>query len=388
MSIDKSSVTIFKLIWDCEFYYRLLISISKIKDNGISTLLSSIILREFTVFIQEMSKYAPDIEKAILEDTSKVFKDSYQSIRDRIHYFTSQPFDYLAEKSNAENIIQNLQAHHLTRPIDSLSAFRYDLSYIKVGNMVYFSSLDVNMLACGTPLEKDGRIIGDVLKQYSTDLSSIIANIKRGFTVSEIDGLINLGDLCLNGAASNIEFYDGKFDVAVSRSGFPEYLTAISLRILSDVGSLRYMVEELFADEWVNTYHLYFFTRLIAIRFDEISDAIYVIDKDFPGDESNAFIELLKTNGIYPFPDDIRLIAKKLRNSIHYNPSGEIWSIDFNKSFYWHQNFLKQASTKSSLLANWPDDYLILKDKMLAHLELLHKLLSEIYDFQLKQFKE
>ena len=176
----------------------------------------------------------------------------------------------------------------------------------------------------------------------------------------------------------NIELSNGKFDTAVENSGYSNYFTAILLRLLNDLGSLLYCVKTLFLDDWINTYHLYFFTRLIAVRFDEISDAIYIIDKNFPCEESTVFIELLKTNNIYPLPEDIRVIARKLRNSIHYNSQNEIWDIDLSKSFYWHFNFLKQASVGNSYFSDWPDDFIVLKDKMLACLGGLHALLSEI----------
>lgn len=77
-------------------------------------------------------------------------------------------------------------------------------------------------------------------------------------------------------------------------------------------------------------------------------------------------------------------MAKKLRNSIHYNSSNEIWNVDFSRSFYWHDNFLKQASTKTYRLTQWPSDYIVIKNDMIEHLRLLHEYLSELFDFKLK----
>lgn len=384
MLIDKNNMTSMKLLWDCEFYYKLITGFIEANDNRTSTLLSAIILRECTVFIQEMSLYLPIIEEAILSDCSNLFKNSYQIIRNRVHYFTSQPFDYLTEKSNAENMIRKIQKHSLTRPVDDMSAFRYDLSYIKVENMLCFSNIDVAILFEGTSIENKGNIIGHALKQYSTDLARIISSMKQGIANTDLKYIIKLEDLIPNNEEFTVEFFDGKFDVAVEKQGFTEFLTIISLRILSDIGSLQYMVSKLFDAEWRDSYHLYFFTRLIAIRFDEISDAIYKIDTDFPEGEAVEFISSLKSRNIYPFPEDIRLIAKKMRNSIHYNSSNEIWNIDLEKQFYWYDNFLKQASTKNTNLTVWPDDYMLLKDKMLAHLDLLHKWFSEVFDYELK----
>ena len=382
--IDKSFITTSRLLWDCEFHYKLLSSIIKISDSKVSALLSSIILRECTVFVQEMSKYIPSMEEIILTDTSKVFSDSYRLIRDKIHYFSSQPFCYSTEEAIAKSVARRMQLYYLTRPIDDMSVFRYDLSYVKVDDVIYSSSMDIHMLIDGTPIEKNGKILPDVLRQYCKDLASLISSVRQGFVGTNLDEMIHLDDFCLSSERTNVELFDGKLDVAVRKSGFSEYLTILSLRFLSDLGSLIYMIKKLFTDDWINSHYLYFLARLIAIRFDEISDAVYRIDKDFPNDEAIDFINLLKANDIYPFPEDLRLVAKRLRNSIHYNSSSEIWSLNFNKSFYWHENFLKQARTKSSSFTNWPDDYLILKDQMLTHLELLHNLLSSIFDYKLK----
>lgn len=388
MLMDKDNVTNIKLIWDCEFYYNLLTGFIKTNDNKISTLLSSIILRECTVFVMETMSYVPDIEEAVLNDISKLFRDSYPIIRDRIHYFTSQPFDYIVEKTIAENAIQKVQEYFLTRPVDDISAFRYDISYLKFEDKIYLSSIDISLLLEGTLIENNGQIIGPALEKYSSDLASIISSLKNGFSNAKLKDIIKLENLIPNKINFDIEFFNGKFDTAVERSRESRHLTVILLRFISDIGSLKYLVNKLFKPEWEETYYLYFFTRLIAIRFDEISDAIYEIENNFPKNETDNFISVLREKNIYPFPKDLRLIAKKLRNSIHYNSSSEIWNIDFSKTFYWYDNFLKQASTNIFKFTSWPNDYLVIKDRMLAHLELLHVWLTDMFDCGLKNIQD
>lgn len=382
--MDKNNITILRLFGDCEFYYNLIKGFTQIKNYNITGLLSPFILSECTVFVHEALSYL-NMEKVVSKDTSKLFKDSYHVIRNRIHYFPSKPFDFSFEKENSENMIRKIQSHFLTRPVDNLYSLRYDLSYGKIENKIYFSNIDIYSLLNGTNIEKNGNIIGDALKQYCKDLSSIISSIRQGIVDSSSNFTIKLNDLCLNTTDFNIEYFDGKFDIATKSLGFSEYITLIALRFLNNIGSLIYVVNKLFDLQWIDTYYLYFFTRLIAIRFDEISDAIYRIENDFPPDISGDFITLLKSKNIYPFPDDLRSSARKLRNSIHYNPLSEIWDIDFGKSFYWHDNFLKQASSSLFSLKIWNDDYIMFKNKMLSHLESFHELLANMFDYELKK---
>ena len=386
MSLDKNNTTILRMVWDCEFYYELLISITKVETPKVMAFLSSLLLRELTVFVQEMFRFVPQVEKAFLESSSKLFQKTYPIIRDRIHYFTSQPFDYENEKLMAESMLERVQSSFLTRPKDDTYQMRYDLLYLKVENVLCACSIDLYSLVNGTDIEKNGKVINEVVKQYVIDLSSVISNVRRGFSSRKLSKIFSLSSLCIENITS-IELYNGKFDVAVSKSGFSDYLTIILLRLFSDIGSLLYFIKKLFVSDWENTYYLYFFTKLIAIRFDEISDAIYKIETEFPTDESSAFMELVKSQNIYPFPEDLRLVAKRLRNSIHYNPRNEIWNIDLSKTFYWYDNFLKQASTKDLPLKNWPNDYFVLKDRMLTHLELLHTQLATVFDHELVRAK-
>jgi len=332
MLLDKTNTTNIKLVWDCEFYYRVLDAYTKANNPAVFSLLASTITRECTVFVLEMAKYLPDIESAISESSSSLFEDAYKIIRNRIHYFTSKPFNYLSEKSSTESLVYEIQKHHMTRPKDDISFLRYDLSYIKSDEMLYCSSYDVNALIYGTQIWKNGAVIPNAIKQYCFDLASIISSVRQGFNSSDISQIMRLNELKINTKNININFYDGKFDLAVERTGFSVLLTAISLRIISDIGSVLYLVQKLFINDWDNTYYLYFFTRLIAIRFDEISDAIYAVDKHFPKEESKSLLEMLKSNNIYPFPEYLRLVAKKLRNTIHYNSSNEIWSIEMGNA--------------------------------------------------------
>jgi hypothetical protein len=383
MLLDKTNATNIRLLWDCEFYYNLLLGVIKINNNSIIALIASAVIRECTVFVKEMAMYNPKIGEAISSSSSQLFKKTYPLVRDRIHYFTSNPVDYLKEKSDFENTIHQIQSFFLTRPMDDLYSWRYDLSYLKVKNTIYTSSIDMYFLFRGTDIQKSGNIFGPAIKQYSADLASMISSSRHGFTDSGLGDLIHLPDLCVGAEDSDIGFFDGKFDLAVKRSGFSEHLTVVLLRILSDIGSLRYIVENLFT-RWSDTYYLYFFTRWIAIRFDEISDAMYRIEKHFPADESAKFINFVKSEALYPFPENFRLIAKRLRNSIHYNAHSEIWDIDFGKSFFWHNNFLKQACTNKTALSSWPKDYHFIKNEMMTHLSSFHECLAEIFDYDLK----
>ena len=258
MLIDKKNVTSIKIMWDCEFYHQLIKGFLKIKDNRVGTLLASIMLRECTVFVMEMASYFPVIEDVISSDCSNLFRDTYTLIRNRIHYFTSQPFDYTSEKSSAENTISDIQNRYLTRPVDDISVFRYDLSYIKVEDVLFLSSIDIAILFEGTAIEQKGCIIGHALKQYSADLAGIISVVKQAISNSELEQIVRLEELMPHHNANNIEFFDGKFDIAVNRLGNSKFLTIISLRMLSDIGSLLYIVKKLFDVNWSSSYHLYF----------------------------------------------------------------------------------------------------------------------------------
>jgi len=382
MTVDKANTTSFRLLWDSEFYYQLLKGLIALNDTAAWTLLSSFAIRACTVFVHEMTNYEPHIGEAVLNSSTKLFKDSYPIIRDRIHYFSSHPFNYESEKADSITIVGDMQKSFITKPKDAIYHLRHDLSYIKHGDEICCSSMDINALTYGTPLWKNGQVIGKAIEQYSADLSSIISSVRAGFVSTGMGKIIFLDELLPTQIVRPV-FFDGKFDIAVEKSEFTEYVTALSLRMLSDVGSLLFFVDAAFTNKWNESNWLYFVVRLIAIRYDEISDAIYKIATEFPHDESALFIKLLTRNGIYPFPRNIRQVAKRLRNSIHYNSDSEIWSVDLSKSFYWHDCFLKQASVTSMKFEKWPTDYIMLKNAMMSHLNKLHELLSNIFDCEL-----
>ena len=383
MLLDKRNTTNCRLMWDCEFYFRLIKGFIGFNNGIISAMLSSVVVRECTVFVQEAIDFEQNLKTATEESTSKLFKKSFPVLRDKTHYFTSQPFSYYAEKETYETIINGIQQSFFTRPKDDMYHSRNDLSYVKSNGLIYCSSIDMYALTHGTAIEKNGEVFGEAIMQYCKDLASIISGIQKGFSKTGESIMIQLQDLSPK-QNLDVSFYDGKFDVAVESIECSEFITALALRMLNDIGTLRFVVDTGFDDNWSDTNVLYFIVRLIAIRFDEISDAIYKISTEFPEEESKQFVKLLTDAGVLPFPENIRQAAKRLRNSIHYNSDSEIWSIDFSKPFYWYNCFLKQASVKSYPVEKWPDGYIELKNEMMEHLDKLHKLLSSIFDCELK----
>jgi hypothetical protein len=349
----------------------------------ISSLLSTVVIRECTVFVKEMIDFEQNLKSAVEDSTSKLFQNSFPVIRDKIHYFPSQPFSYDTEKETYANIIDGIQQHFLTRPKDDIYHLRNDLSYIKSNGLIYCSSVDMYALTHGTSIVKDGEVHGRAIMQFCQDLASIISNVQRGFSATEVSKLISLHDLSPKHDLDFV-FYNGKFDMAVETIKCSEFITALALRMLNDIGTIRFIVEKGFNDNWSNTNMLYFIVRLIAIRFDEISDALYKIENDFPNEETSKFINLLKNNEVLPFPENIRKVAKRLRNSIHYNAQSEIWTVDLSKPFYWYECFLKQANTKNRTFNVYPDDFITLKNEMMEHLNKLHQLLSNTFDYKLK----
>jgi len=179
--MEKAHITNLRLMLDCEFYFRLVEAFSKVKDARIASFLSTLIIRECTVFIYAMFEHSPDISKEVLESSSKLFKESYETIRHKLHYFKnskSNPFDYLSEKSNKENVLDGIQKHYLTRPIDDMYCLRHDVTNIKVDNTLYGSSIDLDILTYGTPIWKSGRIIKEAVGQYCVDLARIISSVR------------------------------------------------------------------------------------------------------------------------------------------------------------------------------------------------------------------
>lgn len=306
--MNKDIVTNLKLLFDSEFYYKLLLFFVEIKDSSIMSLLSSSFIRQFAVFIHEMSVY---VNAEILSGTSNLFQNTNEIIRNRVHYFSNKPFAYLTEKTAVDEMIYQIQSAFLTRPKDNLYAFRHDISYIKVKDKLIYSNVEIYSLLTGTPLERKGQIEGQAIRQYCTDVASVISSFKKGFSDTEIGSLIFLENFKFAPEFSTIQFFDAKFDDAVQKSGFSNHMTTILLKMLSDVGVLLYFINDLLDPCWVDTFHLYFLTRQIAIRFDEISDAIYQIGKHFPKTESAVFIRTLEAKRIYPFPEKLRHVAKK-----------------------------------------------------------------------------
>jgi hypothetical protein len=384
MLLDKRNTTNCRLMWDCEFYLRLIKGLIGFNNSVVSAMLSSVVTRECTVFIKEAMSFEKSLEKAVRKGSSKLFKSSFPIIRDKIHYFPSQPFSYEVEKGIYATVVGEIQQRFRTRPKDDMYHLKNDLSYVKSNGLIYCSSIDMYALTFGTAIMKDGSIHGRANKQYSQDLSSLISSIQKGFSSTDAGKIIHLQDLSPKHNL-DVVFYNGKFDVAVDAIGCSDFITTLALRLLNDTGTIRFIAETGFNDNWSDTNMLYFIVRLIAIRFDEISDALYRIENDFPNEEASAFIKLLKDNDILPFPDKIREVAKRLRNSIHYNHQNEIWSIDLSKTFYWYECFLKQASTRKYTFNVWPDDFISLKNEMIKYLNKLQELLSSIFDYKLEE---
>lgn len=115
---------------------------------------------------------------------------------------------------------------------------------------------------------------------------------------------------------------------------------------------------------------LFFFTKYIAIKYDEIKDAIdkLIKSKDFGKNKDKFMKKYAKLN---VFKNDIFEFGRDLRNSIHITEIAK-YSInldgDYEDSIAIDLTDLFLKITKSE---KWPDDYVVMLNRMRSDLDII-----------------
>jgi hypothetical protein len=176
-------------------------------------------------------------------------------------------------------------------------------------------------------------------------------------------------------------FYeDIKLSQIEKQTGFPIELTYTLLLIADEIGQTLFFVNHLVDKDLAfrDGPTLFFLTRLMAIRYDEIFDTLWKFRnrRDYDNSSTDLFESQLNQLEIVPQNKKLRDFGKALRNSIHYERTP--WALDVQDSrIDYVTAFLRIVDG-----VNWPIDYIISFHDMESQLEKLYYYLIGFFDIK------
>lgn len=210
-----------------------------------------------------------------------------------------------------------------------------------------------------TDMIKNGKFLSGRIQQYSKELASTLNSLRIPIEekICEILSVVP-GPLKVKSLHEDIILHeDVKVDDILKKSPYSLEITYSLLMIVHEIGSLRFLLEYVLDNTiWLKSddIWMYFITKQVATRFDEIYDAIKFIEMHFPKADSAQLIADLTNAGLYPIDNDIYNFSHNLRNTLHYNTNS--WAIDLSKPFYLQDCFVRQAGVRDRKI-NFRDVY-------------------------------
>ena len=249
----------------------------------------------------------------MLSEESPDFSKRLKSVRNNIHLYNKHG----SYKSKADNIIAHTRRKYNTDIPNELHAFRTD------DLLIYRIQADRRLL-CGSQLlffehsfeRKKFEWTGEQQRKYSQSVASIVNTIANLDVVSVPDVAQHF--LTIN--SLQLESFNDKMSDVFGQLPTSE-ATAFRLLLVLTRISYALLVIDLFVDkiqlgnypEW-----LCFFTKWLAIHYDEARDSLDNLQQYSKSEDALFLKGFLLGDCFSTDSNELRIIAAKLRNMIHY----------------------------------------------------------------------
>lgn len=340
----------------CYYNYALIfLKVSK-RNSQLGTYLSTIFIRDLSVFLFETTKmYGYGNNKIIDEIIDNKFYEDLKYVRNRIKLHKKS-----GNKTQVVSILNIMQIEYKTMPKDFLYLLRSDISMFYHDKKRFIGSNFYSYYVFGKITNKMNN--PEILKDFSHYLSHSIKKLYNVIICEE--NKKTLGEDFIkekNNYDLSISFIDEKIDLIIKNSSCNKVITFESFLIIQEISFIEILLIYIFDMKSItSTLFLYFIIKQIAIKFDEIFDSIFNIVNHMEG--GKKLEKVLLEEKILPIDLDTQNFAKNLRNNIHYIEYD--WAvndglIDLENIFRnqakvtdWKKSYLLQFSNMIDILSN------------------------------------
>lgn len=348
----------------CYYNYALMFSKVFKNDKNLGIYLSTIFIRDLSVFLYETTKmYEYGYNKNIDEIIDNKFYSDLKYIRNRIKLYKKGK-----NKKEIEGILNTMQIEYKTKPKDVLYSLRSDISMFYHNNKRFIGNNFYSYYVFGKITNKMNDY--KILKEFTYYISQSIKNLYNTIICEE--NKKRLGENFIKEKDHfdlSISLVDEKIDIIIKNSKFNNVITFEFFLIIQEISFIEILLIYIFdINSITSTLFLYFIVKQIAIKYDEIFDSISNIVNHM--EEGKKLEKILLAKGILPLDSNTRSFAKNLRNNIHYLKYD--WNI--NEGLINLENIFKNQANVS----NWKQSYLTQFSNML---NILFKLSDTLKDY-------
>ncbi len=346
----------------CYYNYALMFLKVSERDSQLGTYLSTIFIRDLSVFLFETTKmYEYGNNKIIDEVIDNKFYEDLKYVRNRIKLYKKR-----GNKAQIESILNTMQTEYKTNPQDFLYPLRSDISMFYHNKRRFIGSNFYSYYIFGKITNKMNN--PEILKGFSYYLSHSIKKLYNIIICEENKKTLSEDFIKeKNNYDLTISFVDEKIDLIIKNSSFNKTITFESFLIIQEISFIEILLIYVFDMESItSTLFLYFIIKQIAIKFDEIFDSIFNIINYI--EDGKKLEKILLEEKILPLNLDTQNFAKNLRNNIHY--------IDYD----WNVNDglidLENIFKNQAKVNDWKKSYLTQFGNMMAILSDLSNVLK------------
>lgn len=310
--ISKKELDLFKN-FEINSAYTLLTSLVNNPDNfktQLGIFLTIGLTPNLSVILYEYIKdtsYELEIRKSNPE-----FYENLKKVRNNIH--TYNKFGRYTKGSKIYDSNREFFGRNIDDGLDFLRndvALIYNPDNIIIGSNYFYQHY---LFECKTQKE-----FGDFIKKYSEDLAynikKLSKKIKAGVNLSPIEVLLPVN-------YNQYKFEDTKGEQLLKKSQLPSGIIIRLLSILYELNTIIIFISEIInKDNLKNEKWLYFWTKQLAIVYDESIDNLKNMIDYLPSENKAILLKVLNSDIL---TDPINEKVQALRNSLHYNSEIEI----------------------------------------------------------------
>lgn len=315
--------------------YNGLVSLYKqVKDdknlNGFMAFANTAMLKDMAIELNELYIFSDSIIPTIWDDYSKEhpefkeFRVFLKKLRNNMKFFP--------KRKTIDKILENCKNKY---PTNILRIYKNDVvyycGYFLGENLVFGSNLYYEYVFY-EPL-KLCKNEGDLYK-FTNSISSHLESFYRMFEKTLFKDGIDLPEVKLKERKRFFQIYNQttKFEKMVSKSNYDKLSVFIFMLLIEEIAGMEIYLDYMLDLDKSNEdpILLYFFTQFVAIKYDQIRDAIELLIKD--GEKfcvNNALLEK-EINKLKIFNKTTTDFAYKLRNFHHFTEV-EKYKLEFDE---------------------------------------------------------
>lgn len=310
--------------------YNLKIDEKTYDANGFSTFVGGNLIFDCTVFVHEVLNflkiYDNNIYQAIVKCYGLDALNEIKTVRNNMHLFNKNG----SYKNKAKNIVYNQLEKFDMLEVDFLNKLRTDICkifLIKNGTKTF---LGTNYFYFHYVYEVGGeKWDGSKISNYAQIISGIVK-----FLSSYSQNSIRISTIKEQDLECNIFFQDAKSQELLSTNSMDESTNFRLLLSLTQAGWITTLLSEIINAEACieeDRKWQWFLTKYLAIKYDEIFDNIQNLLMHSL--HRNELKQNLENNNLKIEELSYRILATKIRNTLHYNISDMVKGKDAFSSF-------------------------------------------------------